>query len=471
MAGKAGRGYGKGKPYPSMFTFRSLLWGLGAIALAASSLSANLVGTLYPSEKRVIQDSATGAMLTVLTSGPSSDAKPYQTHDTWTSDGEWIVFRANRGDNGSQCFLVHQQTGEILQLTDYPDTQTGSINLAHHAMLFYYVRGGKNERVQAGQERARELVELDLKALIADARSGKVKDAARYERIVCVLPEDLRDSGGMALDANDQVMYWGVGWDTPESLAKKEALRAANEKAAESRQGIDQSNTDPKASREASRRRFEERGQGPGGIRAIDIKTGTISKVIDVDFRMGHVQTNPQVSGEIIYCHETTGDAPIRMWTVQADGSGNRPVYPEDANEWITHETVSGRDEVMFNIMGHLPYLRERATGIAVVNLRTGTMKLLGQVEENMPNGTLGGFWHCNGSPDGRWAVGDTFLGNVFLIDRVNGERVLLTTGHFMKPDHTHPIFSPDSKYVLIQSGLLSEGKDLDLILVPVPAR
>jgi oligogalacturonide lyase len=122
----------------------------------------------------------------------------------------------------------------------------------------------------------------------------------------------------------------------------------------------------------------------------------------------------------------------------------------------------------MFNIMGHLPYLREKPTGIAVVNLRTQQMKLLGQIEEEMGNGQLGGFWHSNGSPDGRWATGDTFKGSIYLIDRQTGERTLLTTGHRMKPDHTHPIFSPDSQRILIQSGMLTEGKALNLMTVNI---
>ncbi|MDP0502017.1 MAG: hypothetical protein Q7P63_18135 [Verrucomicrobiota bacterium JB022] len=448
------------------------LFTLTSLALLCSMAFASNFGRIYPSEKRQMTDEQTGATLTVLTEGESSDSKPYQTHTTWTSDHEWIIFRSDRGGNGGQIFIVHEGTGEILQLTDNPVTNTGSINLSESDMILYYVRGGRSRDAEEGQERPRELVELDLAKLIPDARAKKVKEPSAYERVVLTLPEDLRDSGGMALDPNGKTMYWGVGWETPEQKkAREEAAKNPPANAGNSRRDIDSSNTDPNQAREAARKRFEERGRGPGGIRAIDLKTGKVTKVIDVDLRMGHVQTNPWKSGEIIYCHETTGDAPQRMWTVQADGSDNRPLYPETEDEWVTHETVASRDEVLFNIMGHLPYLRERPTGIAVVNLRTNDMKIIGQVEEDLPNGTLGGFWHCNASPDGKWAVGDTFLGNVFLIDRETGERILLTTNHKMRPDHTHPIFSPDSKRVVIQSGLLSDGEKLDLISIPVPQR
>ena len=438
---------------------------------------ASNVGKRFPSERRVITDEITGLPVVVLTTDPANDAKPYQTHTTWTSDGEWIVFRSNRGGDTSQAFVVHEKTGDIVQLTDGPGTGTGSLNLSRKAMKLYFFRGGSSGRpsgeaaAAGGTVQPRQLIELDLARLLPDALAGKVKSAESYERVVATLPEDLRDSGGFALDADESCAYWGVG---PAKPAASAAAPVSAEKAgAETaqRKQIDQRNTDPKESREAARKRFADAGRGPGGIRKIDLKTGAISTVIDVDMRMGHVQTNPWVPGEIIYCHETTGDAPQRMWTVRGDGSGNRPLYVETTDEWVTHETVAGPDEVMFNIMGHLPYLRERATGVAVVNLRTQQMKILGQMEENLGEGRHGGFWHCNGSPDGRWAVADNFSGEIYVIDRKNGEQVLLTANHKMKPDHTHPIFSPDSRRVAIQSGQLTDGKSLDLMVVELPDR
>ena len=178
---------------------------------------------------------------------------------------------------------------------------------------------------------------------------------------------------------------------------------------------------------------------------------------------MGHVQANPWAAGEIIYCMETGGDAPQRMWFVRADGTGNRPLYKETPDEWVTHEVVVDRDHVMFNILGHMPKLRAKPAGIAVINLRNDEMKLIGQIEAGR------GYWHCNGSADGRWAVGDNFDGDIYLIERATGEATLLSTGHKMRPDHAHPTFSPDGKRILIQSGLLSNGASLDLMVIPIP--
>ena len=151
------------------------------------------------------------------------------------------------------------------------------------------------------------------------------------------------------------------------------------------------------------------------------------------------------------------------MWFVRADGTDNHPLYEETPDEWVTHEIFVDRDHVLFNVMAHLPRLRTKPTGILSLNIRTNEVKVLSQVTEGR------GFWHCSGSPDGQWAAGDNFTGNIYLIDRTSGETTLMTTNHRMKPDHAHPNFSPDIRRIMFQSGLLSNGASLDLMTVAIP--
>ena len=79
----------------------------GGASLLPLSLSAQ-VGTRFPSEKKIIQDPVTGTMLEFLTTATSNsfgDAKIYQTHPQWTSDGKWVLFRSNRcarSDDGGE---------------------------------------------------------------------------------------------------------------------------------------------------------------------------------------------------------------------------------------------------------------------------------------------------------------------------------------------------------------------------------
>ena len=222
----------------------------------------------------------------------------------------------------------------------------------------------------------------------------------------------------------------------------------------------------------------------------MNIITGELKYIVSVPFQIGHVQSNPWVKGEIVFCWETGGKSPQRTWIVNADGSGLRPLYPESEYEWVTHEAVITKDEAAIAIMGHRKVgrtdssgtavaganpgqeaswgpsgTREKPTGLGIVNLRTREMIIIGQT----PSGS--GLWHVNGSGDGRWAVGDDFSRSIYLIDRHTREMIMLSTGH--KPtaaDHPHPSFNPEGTEIEIQSAMLSaDGRSMNICIIPVP--
>ncbi|TFI57679.1 hypothetical protein E2493_14100 [Sphingomonas parva] len=420
---------------------------LAAAALLASAAPAlaqgSDVGRRYPSEKTSIVDRVTGVPIAVLTSGRYADSKNYPTHPQWAADGVHIVFRsADRDPDGTpQAFAVNEITGDIIQLTDGPGTGTGSLNLGRRSNKLYYMR-------RPSEDAQTQLIEVDLTPLLADSAAGTLRPQG-YERVVATLPRDHIEAGGFTLDADEKTAY--VGFD---------------------------------ARRAPPRQPGQPVPQVPGGLRAIDLATGRVRTVIETPFRMGHVQANPLVPGEILYCHETGGDAPQRMWIVKADGSGNRPVFHEGPTDWVTHEQFADANHVIFNLMGHKRELRKAATGLLVVNLRDDTIEHLGQIpieefkrtelanftDPNIPQdaSSTGGYWHNAVTYDGRWAAGDDFDGNVWLIDRSNNKRTLLTTGHKMKPDHTHPSFSADGRRILVQSGMLTNGKKHSLMVIPI---
>ena len=78
------------------------------------------------------------------------------------------------------------------------------------------------------------------------------------------------------------------------------------------------------------------------------------------------------------------------------------------------------------------------------------------------------GFWHCNASSDNRWAAGDTFGGNVWIINIENGQRYWMASDTKMKPDHAHPSFSPDGSKLLFQSGHFTAAKRLNLMMIDI---
>src|ERR1700759_3592649 len=94
------------------------------------------IGRRFPSERKVIKDPVTGTMLTFLTSTPMGDSKIYQTHNQWTSDGEWLIFRSGRVRG--EAMAVNEKTGEMVQVSE--GGYTGMLNVARKSMKLYFMR-------------------------------------------------------------------------------------------------------------------------------------------------------------------------------------------------------------------------------------------------------------------------------------------------------------------------------------------
>lgn len=380
------------------------------ITLVASYQSiAQQVGKTFPSEKREFVDSITKKKYTALTTAPASDAKIYQTHPQWTSDGQYIIFRSDRnGPRNSQVFAVHEKNGQIIQLTDGRGINTGSLNVCRLSNRIFYIRRN-------------QLVELSIDPIFTDSKAGRLSDSSKYEKVIMSLPPMHRESGGFTLDANETKAYIGINY-------KKENDTTTYYK-----------------------------------LSAIDLSNGNFTTIIDIPFRVGHVQANPWIPGEIMYCWETGGDAEQRMWMVNADGSNNRPFYKETPDEWVTHEIWADKDHVMVNVLGHLSRLRVKPHGLVEVNVRNNEIRLFRNAEGR-------GYWHCAESPDRKWGVADTFTGELHRINLNTGEVTVLTVAHYAPTTgiptvHSHHTISPDGKRVLFNSGKLGS---LDLMVMSI---
>jgi len=437
---------------------------LVVFCLLLSTVCPARIGRRFPSERKIVKDPVTGTMLTFLTSTPNGDSKIYQTHNQWTSDGQWLIFRSDRVTG--EAMAVNEKTGDIVQVTE--GGYRGMLNVARSSMKLYFMRNPNGKTGERRPPASLQIVEVDLEKLFADSAAGKLKPADAYQRVCGTTPPEIGAGGDMALDGDENWVYFRIG--------REEAARhlAPGTKL--------ESNFGPR-----------QMGAGPSGIAAMNVKTGAFKHVVSVPFQIGHIQTNPWVPGEIVFCWETGGKSPQRTWTVLADGSGLRPLYPESPFEWVTHEAVISKDEVAIAIMGHRQIpggtktvapgtavggvnpgqepewgpsgTREKPTGLGIVNLRTREMTIVGQTLSGS------GLWHVTGSADGRWAVGDDFERNIYLIDRHSHEMMLLSAGH--KPtaaDHPHPTMSPDGTRIEIQSAMLSaDGRSMNICIIPVP--
>lgn len=426
------------------------------------------MANVFPLKKKIVTDPITGTRLTFLTGKSEGDSKIYQTHNQWTSDGSWIIFRSNRVKG--EAMAVNETTGEIVQISE--GGFTGMLNVARKSMKLYFMRRSSEKQDPSDLSGSLiQVIEVNLTALFADSEAGNLKAATEYQRVCGTTPAEMDAGGDMALDADEDFVYFRVG--------KKESAKhlAVGTKI--------EANFGPR-----------NMGAGPAGIGKMNLKTGESSFVVAVPFQIGHIQTNPWIPGEIVFCWETGGKAPQRTWTVMGDGSGLSPLYPETEYEWVTHEAVISKDEVAIAIMGHRKVgtgkvpntqvtsdkptdpknpgqeigwgpsgTREKPTGLGIVNLRTHEMVIAGQTASGS------GLWHVNGSSDGRWAVGDDFKRGIYLIDRNSHEMILLSAGHKeTASDHPHPTFNADGTKIEIQSAMQSEdNKSMNICIIPVP--
>jgi len=166
----------------------------------------------------------------------------------------------------------------------------------------------------------------------------------------------------------------------------------------------------------------------------MDLRRGRSRPWFDVPFQMGHIQAESLRAGRdpvLATRPEATRLSACGSRAATAPGTG--PYIRKPRTKWVTHEAWVDKDHVYFVIMAHELKLRTKPTGLVSINVRTDEVRVLGQVDVK---GTVRGrdglvdaraSGHCNGSPDGKWAVGDTFAGNVYLIYVPTGEITLLT--------------------------------------------
>jgi oligogalacturonide lyase len=230
-----------------------------SIFLLISTVATGQIGTRFPSEKKVIKDPLTGTELTFLTSKSAGDSKIYQTHNQWTSDGSWVIFRSNRVRG--EAMAVNEKTGIIVQVSE--GGFTGMLNVARKSMKLYFMRNMPRE--QGSDFRMGgpvQVIEVDLAKLFADSEAGKLKPASEYQRICGTTPAEMGAGGDMALDGDEEVVYFRVG--------KEEAAKHLPE--------------GTKIEPDFGPRRM---GAGPAGIGSMNLKTGETKFVVAVPFQVG----------------------------------------------------------------------------------------------------------------------------------------------------------------------------------------
>ena len=199
-------------------------------------------------------------------------------------------------------------------------------------------------------------------------------------------------------------------------------------------------------------------------IGLIDIATGAYRTVITQGFNIGHVQFNPK-EPVIFYVWETGGYSPQRTWVVNADGTGNRPLYAAGKDEktwitpvkeWVTHESYIAGTGDMTMVVDKLGLLLVKPDGAARL-FREGF------------------YWHCNGRADGKLVAADDAQGRIWLIDPANGNvRLVATEARATVRVHPHLSFNHSGRWLQFHTGRRHETLalvDLSTLDPPMPAK
>lgn len=426
-----------------------------AALLATAFTTANAqFGKFTASEWTKVKDEQTGVELNVLTDTQKNDKFIYQTDPMWTPDGKYLLFRSSSRSGEPEVertmpdgrvvkfapsfyYFVEVASGRIVQATDASVSTCFLANQSNRMFL--------NRRIDGKWT----MYVMDLDKFFAAANKGKAKSIDDYSKYIGTFEEsaEMGRPGGWCVNSDDTYAYITVSREG-----------TAEERAAMEAKAFKVRDDQPKKV-----------DQSLSGLRKMNLKTGEVSYIRNVDFRVGHIQASRFRPNEILFCCETGGDAAQRMWYCDANTNEYKPLYKETPLDWVTHETFGTEDYVYFNVLGWQDRLRKQVSGIFRINLRTDDVDCIGQVEmdkDRVSSLTGRGFWHCNSTRDNRWAAGDTFAGSVWIINVETGHKYQIASDLKMAPDHAQPFFSPDGKMLCFQSGHFSDGKRLNLVMV-----
>lgn len=373
----------------------------GALTLGAAP-PASSKGKVYRSEHKVFTTPESGLEVIQLTTDPADDSALYFTGNSFVPEDNGLIF-ASRRTGAWNLFYLNLKNFTFVQLTDGSNISgIGAEVCAATREVFF--RDGK------------EIKAVHLKTLV--------------ERTITTVPEGYNVSAAVSVTAAGDALAVAISEIIP-LTTKTDVIY---------------SDMDERFAKRPWSAVLTGRTDGTGWHEVARQKKW-----------ISHVLINPRDAGVILYCHEGKWDrVEQRMWLVNADGTGNRPLRPEETPELrIGHE-------FWFADGLHVGYQAQDSTKrIGVANTRDGTY------QEYVTPFSDG---HVQASPDGKLFVGDGSDRAPFLnLYRLENGR--LTGGPIHRHGssrsqqhwHPHPAFSPDGKFVIFTS---SQGGNGNVYLI-----
>jgi hypothetical protein len=340
----------------------------------------------------MMADPLTGVDLTFLTTNtPSSSI--YFHERSWLADSSMVIFRGYRGLMG---YLT--ATGELVVLQDGADgdDELSAPTAATTRSAIFAMRGF-------------DVLELTPEIDISPDPASRPSSVTIHERRIVSLP-----SGGQ-LNGNYDDTFLSIGLAGP-----------------------------------------------PRTINTIRVADGEVRTAYTIEsptMRGGHLQWSRTESNLLSFVDgpdwHTEGTKP-RLLVMDPDEGIPRSVYHQVTDELFTHESWWVDDMILYTgappalgLLGDSEDERMMAH-VNVLDPKTGVARIIGA--GNWWSGAdvndiwRRNWWHCAGSDDGRWVVGDTFHGDLALFEGMTSRPTLLTAGHRVKrgtherlDDGTHP--------------------------------
>lgn len=186
--------------------------------------------------------------------------------------------------------------------------------------------------------------------------------------------------------------------------------------------------------------------EGRPGIKLIHESDGTVETLCEMPQGVtyhGHIQwstTNPN--------WVSFAGSPNRLWVVDIRDRKPWCPYQENPGELVTHESWWVNDQLMF--CGGVHPKPAEDSHIKVLNVLTGQVRIVGEGAwwpgASSPELAKRNWWHASGSPDGTWAAGDNWHGDIMLFEGLTTRPHLLTTGHRVYGGGEHPEVGWDRK-------------------------
>lgn len=373
-----------------------LLCVLGAAAAQAEPVTGKPYRLeLLPREDSTRTDPETGAALLFLTNGKEKDGNLYFHQRSWLADGSVILFSSQREKGGLMGYVA--ATGELARITASDGAPVNRPTAAVNRNSVFAMSGDR-------------CLEIALSVEVKTRRGVPRAVVTAVERQLCVLP-----GVDVYLNESCDARYLAAG-----------GAAMAN---------------------------------GKPGIMLVDEADGSTRLACALPEGLaygGHVQWSTTNPNWISFAGR-----PERLWMVDIREGKPFCPYVQRPGELVTHESWWVNDQLMF--CGGVHAAPHEDSHVKLLDPRTGVVRIIGEgawwpgaTPEELAKRN---WWHASGSPDGCWAAGDNWHGDIMLFEGPAARPRLLTTGHRTYGRGAHPEVGWDRRgeQVIFNSHMLGE--------------